>query len=229
MGKKRKGHKSHHSRKNPQGFGIELSDFGSKLKSAINAKKHEQEETEIKDNTDIGSHFEEGEKPKVNAQDIEEIFLSNEDYNSIDNGEHLKPSEQKRTVYISGQYWHQLPHKPQKTNVSPKSDDSHRIVSKKSTPIKKKISKDVEQQPKDKWREIKTKPSITINPKSKKIIPEQKNLSDDSMPEAIHWQINQVDHKEERDIVIGFDFGTSCSKIRFFSRLVVGKSLYDLQ
>jgi|GEM_PF-5307046 len=53
MGKKRKGHKSHHSRKNPQGFGIELSDFGSKLKSAINAKKHEQEETQIKDKNEL--------------------------------------------------------------------------------------------------------------------------------------------------------------------------------
>ena len=39
--------------------------------------------------------------------------------------------------------WHQLPRKPHRVPVTPKSDDTHRIVSQKPTPQKLKLKEDV--------------------------------------------------------------------------------------
>ena len=213
MGKKRKGHKSHHPFKMHKNAEVDLSDFGSKLKSAIKAKDKKQKGTENQEKNNIESHFGKDRKPEVEAKDIEDYFLSKEDNDSAGKDEKLKPSKLKRTVYISGQYWHKTPKKSQKLAFSPKCNESHKITSQKPTSKKHIIEKELEQKPKNEWHEINTKPSITINPQIDKIVPEQKRTSSENKPKAIHWQENQFNYKEERDIVIGFDFGTSCSKI----------------
>lgn len=219
MGKKRKKQKNSHYFEANKKESMEQSDFGRKLKSAIDVKESEQKGTAaeneliIKNKTHIYKSVKAHQKPVKVFRAKGKIPSGAVDKETIEEQEHLKPTKQKTTVYISGQYWHQLPQRPHKHSVTPKGAVTKQFVAKKADTHKTKSKEIVDQRPNERWREVKPKTKISIKPQNKKIVHKHEKAPDKSRLKLYNWQMNQGEIKDERDIVIGFDFGTSCTKV----------------
>ncbi len=67
--------------------------------------------------------------------------------------------------------------------------------------------------PSEKWNAVHSEPEISLRPKIEHAAQRHAENREEPSLKKFSWQIHNGSYKEERDIVIGFDFGTSCTKV----------------
>ena len=100
------------------------------------------------------------------------------------------------------------PHpQPSKPATQPKVESE-----KSAVPPKRVSAERIEKRPEESWHPVSSKEKIHL--KTSRPSKEPKSSQEGSVSNRqISWQIEDSHHSDERDIVIGFDLGTACSKV----------------